>query len=141
MAIAKTLRGPDIKVFINGRIYAPVTSFRFNTATGRRPIMGIDQGTPFELAPGPQHVTGTIEVLRIRNSGGLEGAGIAAPESLILQEKYFTLTVIDRVTDSVILQIDEAALVDQNWSAVAKGVVAGSFSFEGMSWGNEVQIR
>jgi hypothetical protein len=137
MAIAKTLRGADIKVFINGQLFPPATSLRFSATTGRHAIRGVDSHTPFELASGPAEVKGSIEVLRKRASGGLEGAGVVAPEEKILLERYFSLTVVDRLSDTVVLQIDEAALVDQNWSFPGRGIVTGNFSFEGLSWVNE----
>ena len=140
MSIAKSLRGADIRVFINGNIYAPVVSFRWSASTGREAIHGIDQAEAQELAPGASSIKGTFEVVRIRASGGLEGAGIAAPERRILQEKYFSLTIIDRVTDTVVLHIDEAALTDQNWQTASKNITTGSFSFEGLGWSNEVDL-
>lgn len=140
MSTAKSLRGADIRVFINGKIYPPVVSFRFSASTGREAIHGIDKSEAQELAPGATTIKGTMEVIRIRASGGLEGAGIAAPERKILQEKYFSLTIIDRVTDTVVLQIDQAAITDQNWQTASKSITTGSFSFEGIGWSNEVDL-
>lgn len=140
MSSSITLRGPDVKIYINGQLFSAVTALRFAAATGRHAIIGIDQSTPFELAPGSQKISGSIEVLRIHNSGGLEGAGITAPSSQLLLEKYFSLTVVDRFSNSILLQVDEAAVIDQNWSMVARGLVSGSFTFEGIGWVNEADF-
>jgi hypothetical protein len=140
MAITKALRGADIKVFINGRLYPWVVSARWSASYGRHAISGIDQSTPFELVSGACTVKGTFDILRIRASGGLQGAGIAAPERKILQEKYFSVTIVDRMTDTVILQIDQASVSDENWQTAAKSMLSGSFSFEGLAWVNEVDI-
>ena len=140
MASTRSMRGADVKVYINGQVYSPVTGIRWSSSTGRHAIYGIDQATPFELATADASVKGTVDVIRIRNSGGLEKAGIAAPEQKLLLEKYFSITVVDRITDTVILQIDEAAISDQNWQAVSKGIISGSFSFEGIGWTNEADL-
>lgn len=140
MASTKALRGADVKVFINGKLYPAVTAIRWSTSSGKHTIYGIDQSTPFEIVSGQCAVRGSFEIVRIRQSGGLQGAGIAAPERKILLEKYFSLTVVDRVTDIVILQIDEASVTDENWQSAARALIQGSFSFEGIAWVNEVDI-
>ncbi|WNM70276.1 hypothetical protein [Myxococcus phage Mx1] len=137
MATPKTLRGADLQVYINGRLFAVCTGIRWQADPGRHPIFGIDKYTPFELAPGPSTIRGNIDCLRQRRDGGLEGRGVAAPEHLLLLEKYFSLAVVDRSTDTVILAIEEAAAATQSWQVNAKGDLTGSFSFEGLGWFNE----
>ena len=140
MSMSKTLRGADIRVFINGKIYSSIVSVRWSTSNGMHAIMGIDSSTPFELASSTCSVKGTFEILRIRASGGLEGAGISPPEAAVLLGKYFGLTIVDRLSDTVILQVDEAAVVDQNWTISTRSLMSGSFSFEGIGWTNEVSL-
>ncbi len=121
MASTKSLKGPDLKVYINGRQEIPC----------------IDRSTPIELPSGMCTIKGTMEIMRFRNSGGLQGVGIAAPEDRILLERYFSLTVVDRVSDKVILQIDEASVTEESWQTGAKGMVSGTFSFQGRQWTND----
>jgi hypothetical protein len=135
--ITKTLRGGDIKVYINGKLFKPVISLSFSINSGHHSIGGIDINTPFELAPGPTRIRGNIELLRGRNDGGLEGQGVAAPNDDILLEKYFTLALIDRLTDSVMLYMDECVIIDQNWNVPSKNIVTGTATFEGIGWANE----
>lgn len=137
MSISKTVSGASSKLFINGRVYPYATSIRWVASTGRKEIFGIDQSTPFELSPGNDTIQGTVEVVRIRSSGGLEGAGITASERLVLQEKYFSLLLIDRTTDTVLLQIDDASLMEQSWNVINKSIMTGSFTFKGIGWSNE----
>lgn len=145
MAVFKTIRGADLQVYINGELFAVCTGLRWNTSTGRRAINGIDKMSPFELAPGQTAVKGSIDCLRLRQDGGLEGRGIAAPDlprgtsggSYLLYEKYFALAVVDRSTDTIILAIDNCAVGDQNWNVNAKGMLTGNFSFVGIEWANE----
>ena len=137
MATNYALRGADVKVYINDKVYAGVTAFKFNSSTGTRPILGIDSGVPYELAPGTQKVTGSMDVVRIRNGGGLEGGGFAALPADILLSKYFSIRVVDRLSDTVIFETPEASIIDQNWSMPTRGISAGSCSFECIGWANE----
>jgi hypothetical protein len=137
MAIVHTLRGADIKVYINSKLFRPVTGLSFTINTGRKAINGIDINTPFELAPGSTRITGSMEIVRARMSGGLEGQGVSAPQNVLLMEKYFSLALVDRMTDSVVLYIEECSVVDQNWHIPSRGIMTGSFTFEGIGWANE----
>lgn len=137
MAITKSLRGADLRVFINGRIYPWAIAVRWSATTGSHAIGGIDQHTPFELAVGQTTIKGTMDVCRIRNTGGLEGSGIVPTEQNMLLGKYFSLALVDRLSDTVILQIDEAFVTDQNWQTQPRGLLTGAFSFEGIAWTNE----
>lgn len=139
MGAPRIVRGSDLKVYINGQLYAVATSIRWQINNGRHSIMGIDKITPFELAPGASTISGTIDCERLRQDGGLEGYGITAPQKKMMLEKYFSLAVIDRSTDTVILAIEQAAVGTQNWQVKAKGNVEGSFSFEGMQWESDLE--
>ena len=133
----KALRAADLQVYINGKLFAIATGLRWSAENGRHAIYGIDQYIPFELAPGTAAIKGTVECIRLRQDGGLEGYGVSAPESKLLFEKYFSLAVVDRSTDTVILAVDEAAIGSQNWQVNAKGELTGNFAFEGKAWSNE----
>lgn len=139
MGTPTVLKGADLQIYINGRLFGVATGVRWNANDGRHAIFGIDQYTPFELAPGQCTITGSVECIAQRLDGGLEGRGIHAPEDMMMLEKYISIAIIDRSTDSVILAIENAAIDSQSWQAGAKGVVAGSFSFEGMGWTNEAE--
>jgi len=135
--ITRTLRGGDIKVYINGQLFKPVVSLNFSLSSGHHAISGIDYNSPFELAPGPTRIKGSIELLRARMDGGLEGQGVAASHDDILLEKYFTLALVDRITDSVILYVEECVIIDQNWNVPSKNIMTGNATFEGIGWANE----
>jgi hypothetical protein len=137
MATSKSMTGAEVKVYINGRIYPYIVSIRWTGSYGRQEIMAIDQNEPAELAPGSTSISGTFDVVRIRNSGGLQGAGIAAPEDKLLLERYFSLVVVDRVSDTTLLKIDNGSVSDESWSVPSRGTITGSVSFKGLGWGNE----
>lgn len=72
MARQKILRGADLQVYINGKLFAICTGFRFNEDFGRHDIYGIDQDVPFELAPGQSSISGSIDCVRLRRDGGID---------------------------------------------------------------------
>lgn len=139
MGKVKILRAADLQVYINGKLFAVCTGLRWQTNSGHKPIYGIDQITPFEIAPGPSSIRGSIECIRLKGDGGLEGRGVAAPEKYMLLEKYFSLAVLDRSTDIVILAIEDVLVGEQNWNINSRGQLAGAFTFEGLGWENETQ--
>jgi hypothetical protein len=51
-----------------------------------------------------------------------------------LSEKYITITLVDRLTDKVILEVQHAAVDNQEWVADVRGLVRGSFTWEGIYW-------
>lgn len=139
MGIMKSVRGADVQIFVNGAPLNVAVAVRWQADPGRHAIYGIDQYTPFELAPGQAVIKGTLDIVRQHLDGGVEGRGVAAPERLLLLEKYFSLAVIDRLTDSVLLVIDNASVEGQQWAVSAKGDLTGSFSFVGLGWSNEAE--
>lgn len=137
MGQPQVIRGADLQVYINGQLFAVCTGIRWQSDSGRHAIHGIDQQEAFELAPGPVSIRGTIECVRLRQDGGLEGRGVVAPSRMAVLEKYFSLAVVDRSTDTVILAIEKTSAGAQNWGTQGRGILEGSFTFEGIGFTNE----
>lgn len=130
---AQTLTGASLKLYINEKLFGLASSFTFQTTGNRRPIHGIDQPNAFELAPAANDVNGSITCMRIRLDGGLEGRGIAANDINIAAEKYISIMLVDRISDTVIFRVNQAAIDNQSWSIDARGIMKGSFSFQGIT--------
>jgi hypothetical protein len=139
MAKAQSTVGAGYKLYINNRIFGIATGFEFTTGAGRRPIFGLDNVGALELAPANNSVTGKVDCIRIRLDGGLEGRGIAARDEDVMLEKYISIILIDRLTDSVVFRCDQAAVQQQTWRVDAKQVMRGNFTFLGIDWTNETQ--
>lgn len=139
MGQMKTVRGADLQVYVNGSLFGVATAVRWSADPGRHAIYGIDQYTPFELAPGQSVIKGTVDIVRQHLDGGIEGRGAAAPERQLLLEKYFSIAIVDRSTDSAILAIDSAAVDSQQWSSQTRGILTGSFTFTGLGWSSEAE--
>lgn len=132
-----TVRGNDLAVYINGNLFGIVSDLRWEQSYGRRAIHGIDSIFPFELASGTADVQGSMSIFRLHNTAGLEGQGIIPVDYKLPRERYFSLQVVDRVSDTVILQINRCAVSQQSWSVASTNVLQGSFSFLGIGWANE----
>lgn len=125
-------------VYINGKLYSKVTGFRWNSSTPLRAIHGIDNPVAYELAPTVARMTGTMALIRTSGDGGLEGPGITAQFADIPRQKYFTLLLLDRATDTVLFRADQCMVSGQSWDLPVKGLMTGTLDFEGIVWSNEV---
>ena len=134
---SKSIVGAQLKVYVNNRLFGIATGFTYTINPGRRPIYGLDQIVPFELAPGAYSVKGRLDFNKVRYDGGLEGRGISASQSKILLEKYIGIVVVDRVTGSVIFQAERAAINSQQWNARARDIMTGSCEYEAITWRND----
>ena len=138
--LAQATVGSGVKLYINNRVFGIVTSFEWMLDGGRKAIRGIDQTTPFELAPTNSTLRGTINCVKVRGDGGLEGRAISAIESNVLLEKYISILLVDRLSGDVIFRCDKAAVNSQNWRVGAKELLRGSFTFEGLEWSSEFRV-
>ena len=137
MGKANSAVGAGLKLYINNRVFGIATGFEWATNSGRRAIFGLDNVNAIELAPASNSVTGKVDCIRIKLDGGLEGRGIAANDDDILSEKYISIVLVDRLTDSVVFRCDTCAVQQQMWRTEAKNVMRGNFTFIGISWSNE----
>lgn len=135
--VSRIVKGADLKIYINNKLFGLVLNFTWQAGNGRRPIYGIDNPEPQEIADGQNFVSGTIAVVRLRDDAGLEGYGVVAQPHETTREKYTTITVVDRVTDRPIFTCDKARIKSQSWNVTARDMLTGSFQFDGIVWENE----
>lgn len=131
------IKGADLKVFVNNRIFGIVTSFSWRISTGRKPAYGIDNPEPFEIPEGATSITGNMQILRLRLDGGLEGYGVIAQHDKLTVEKYISIAVVERFTDRVVFQTDRAIVLEQQWNVDSRAMLTGSFSFQSIGWSND----
>jgi hypothetical protein len=137
MAQSKVISAPHLKCYINGKLLGIVTGFRYSVRTGRRGARGIDQNTVQEWIPTTYDVSGQVEIVRQRGTGGLEGPGIVAFSDTILLEKYIKIDLLDRVTDKIVFSAINAVVMEQNWVVGLKNHMVGTFTFEAQDQENE----
>ncbi len=133
----KITTGSQVNLYINGAPYAKVLGFSFAVATPKREIRGIDSSDPSEFAITTQSVTGQLEIYRLTGDGGLEGSGIVAPLNLLTKEKYFSMALVDSLTDGLLFAAQNCTVENQSWDIRTKALVTGSMSFKALSWTNE----
>lgn len=137
--MSRVMVGAQILCFINGQLLGEVTGHKFSSSTPHTERRGIDSLIGYELSPVGAKVSGSFSILKLSMNGGLEGKGIVAPFTHLSREKYFSILIKDRKTDTTVFQADYCKVTDQTWSMVAKSRVEGSFAYEGLVWNNDVQ--
>lgn len=128
-------------VYVNGKKFGRCTSFSWSANTAHREIGGIDSPLPYELAPTRQSVTMQMGLLRTVADGGVEGAGMISHGEDIPTSQYFTVALVERVTDTVVFRADFCSVESQSWQVAAKGVMSGDVSIRALTWSNEVSVR
>lgn len=134
----KILTGANLVVYVNARPYGLVERFTWTEATPSRENRGIDTVEALELAPTHSSVSGTMEIWRLKADGGLEGAGLKTHSRQMNRGRYFSLTLIDRITDEIFFQADRCRVDSQTWPVAVKQLVKGTVSWKGLSMRNEL---
>lgn len=137
MARAKVITGASVVLHLNGKPFGRVRAFQWSSDTPRAPKYGLDSTEPFELIPTTTRITGRISLYRTVGDAGAEGAGMTAPYEFLPKEKYFSLYLVERGSDTTIFEALYCSVVRQSWSAPEKGMVTGEIEFEALDWSNE----
>lgn len=138
MARSNVVVGAHVLCFINGILVGEAMSVDWSVTTENQEKRGIDSIMAYELAPTMAKVEGSVSLLRMHGTGGLEGRGIVAPFTHIPQEKYFSILLIDRGNGKTLHQADYCKVQRQSWNMAAKRLVTGQFSFIGIDNSNEI---
>lgn len=137
MSRARTIVAANVICYINNRPFGRVNHFSFSSSTPREPINAVDSIDPFELAVNSTKVSGSLGLVRTLYDGGAEGAGLTTNFERLPQEKYFSIMLVERLSDTVLFRADHCAVNQQSWTISAKNVVQGQVEFEGLTWSNE----
>lgn len=129
--------GARVFLYINGKKVGKVTSFMWKSTTDYKEINGLDSAEPYELASEITRVVGQVGLLRLAGDGGIEGLGITAQFEDLTRQKYVTIALVDRVTQTLLFRADQCVIVDQQWSVQVKNRLEGMMSFKGITWNNE----
>ncbi len=139
MAIANLVTTPHCVCYINNVPFARCCGLTFDVVTPRKELRGIDNLQAVEEIPIGASIKGTLQVYRMHRDGGVEAAGLVATMDSLTREKYFSLMVIDRSTDTVLMQVNNASVHNQSWSFVPKSFVIGTVTFTGLNYNNDAQ--
>lgn len=132
MAEPLVLTGAHINLYINNKLYKQVQSINLNVDYGENEIRGIDSPWPQELAPGPSSVRGSIQGLRIKMSGGLQGSNMRPIFTDIAASPYISIRIQDRSTGEDIILVPQAKVSNESHTIVTKATYKLNFNFSGM---------
>ena len=135
------LSGARVLAYVNGKLLGRVTSFSWSSSTPRKSIRCVDIATPVELAATTVETTWQMGVVRSMGDGGMQGAGIVANQVNVIREKYFTLLLIERLSQLPVFQADLCQTDGEQWSITPKGLMAGTVSGKSITWTNEADTQ
>lgn len=140
MAQSVVLKGAEIKIYISGKLYAESQNISYTIDYGEEDIYGIDSPFPQEIATTRVNVQGTINGLRVKLTGGLQGYQIRSRINEILYAPYTSLRIKDRRSDIDILWIPQMKVTNETVQIPSKGIVSLNFSFKGIVPYNAIDI-
>ena len=138
MAQTLTINGSHIKVYANAALIGITTSVTFSIDYGRRVITGIDVQSPTEITSGQVKIKGSISLVRLKQDGGPEGYNLVPTIADISLEKYLSISLVDRYTDSVIFRTDNALISNQSWTIKNRQIITGTVTFDSIDYCNEL---
>lgn len=133
-----SIAGAHLKVYVNSQLLGYVIgtpTWNVRSEWGR--LRELDSVLTRQLAPRFYEVSATIQVLRGRSTGGLEGAGLVPTAEAMLRQKYLTIEIQDRITQDIVYRAVQCAVQQQQWQMNARGIVTGTFNFDGITFANE----
>src|SRR5258708_7371859 len=104
MSRPKVIVGAHVICSINGRYLGQVSGFRFTSTTSKKAIVGVDSAQPYELAATVTRITGTLRLYRTLGDGGAEGVGLTPSLEEVPREKYFSILLTERGSDTVLFK-------------------------------------
>src|ERR1035437_124794 len=111
MAISNLVTSPHVIVLINSIPFARCSGLHYEIGSSHKELRGIDTLLPVELVPVGLSLHGTMQIFRLHQDGGIEAAGLIATWRKFTKSKYFSVLVLDRSTDSVLLQADRCSVL------------------------------
>lgn len=126
------LTGALVRIYINNTLYREAQSVSYTLDSGESEIYGIDSAFPQEITSTRSSVSGSINGLKVKLSGGLQAYGARPLIFDLVKSEYISIRIQDRSTGEDILFIPNAKITQQNFQANIKSSVRVSFSFKGI---------
>jgi hypothetical protein len=126
------ITGAHINLYINNQLYKEVESVSFTVSYGEEEIFGIDSPYPQEIAGGKITVSGSVNGLRLKLSGGLQAKNIRSLFNDVSASPYISIRISDRATQEDIIFIPQCKCSDESHTAPSKGTYKLNFNFKGL---------
>lgn len=131
MAVPIILTGAMIKIYINNQVYKTVQSVSVSVDYAEQEIYGIDAMHAQEIAPTRLSVRGSVQGLRVKNSGGLQASNMRPLFVDLMASPYISIRIQDRATGEDILYIPQAKVSQETHTMATKTTYKMNFNFVG----------
>lgn len=131
MAQSLVLTGATIKLYINNKVYNVVQSISLVVDYGENSIFGIDVPYAQELAVTKITVSGSVQGLRLKMSGGIQANNLRPLFQDATAANYISIRISDRFTGEDIVYIPSAKVTRESHSIVTKSTYKLNFDFIG----------
>lgn len=126
------LTGAHIKLYINNKLYKEVQGLQFAIDYAEQETYGIDSPYPQEIATSRISVKGSVQGLRLKMSGGLQGKNIRPLFQDVAGNPYISIRIQDRQTGEDIAFFPNAKVTRETHSVAVKGTYKMNFDFAAM---------
>lgn len=141
MADQRSITGSRLLCYVNSRLLGTVVGFSWDSVTDKKVIQTLDISIPTEIASTTGMARGTITLIRTIGDGGAQSAGMAAPfQTDLSREKYFTIALVERSTDTTVFKGDACSLEGESWSVDPRGFLVGVVRFLSLTWVNDSAV-
>ena len=127
-----TISGAQILVFLNEKKFTTTQAVNFSIDYGETPIFGIDSPFAQEIATTKVTVSGNLNGLRLRNSGGIQALNGRSLITDLISSPYVSIRIQDRVSQEDILFVPRCKIGNESHSVAAKGIYHLNVSFIGI---------
>jgi len=125
------LTGAHINLYLNNKLYKEVQSVSFSVDYGETEIYGIDTPYAQEIATTKVTVRGSVQGLRQKLSGGLQGSNLRPLFTDIAASPYISIRITDRQSGEDIVLIAQAKVTRESHQIATKSTYKLSFDFVG----------
>jgi hypothetical protein len=138
MAKGRLVVGAHVLVYVNQRPFGRVAEFEHESDTPGRQVKCVDSVIPAEIVPQAVSFSGSMQIYRLHQDGGIEQVGMTATWQDLPREKYFSVAVFDRFSQTLLFRADRCKVLRQRW-AMRRGYVMGTVQFTGILWNNATE--
>jgi hypothetical protein len=126
-----TITGASINLFINNQLYKPVQSITYTIDYNEDEVFGIDAPWAQSIDGGRCTVRGSVKGMRVKLSGGLQGANLRPLFTDLGASPYVSIRVQDRTTSEDIILIAQAKVTSESHTAAIGGSYKLNWDFVG----------
>lgn len=131
MGVPLVLAGPNIKLYLNNKVYKEVQAISITVDYGEMEIFGIDAPYAQEIASTRITVKGQVSGLRLKLSGGLQASNLRPLFLDSAAAPYISLRIQDRATGEDILFIPKVKITLESHAIATKSSYKLNFNFIG----------